>query len=65
VNASYADRSSSMMSSSVLNTVPNDIGMTVCFCMTVSFTRWCARTLSRVGSCTTIGVFETTAAMSR
>ena len=41
------------MSSSVLNTVPNDIGMTVCCCMTVSFTRWWASTLSRVGSCTT------------
>ena len=54
-----------MMSSSVLNTVPKDIGMTVCFCMTVSLTRWCASTFSRVGSCTTMGVFDTTAQMSR
>ena len=54
-----------MMSSLVLNTVPNDIGMTVCFCITVSLTCWCRSTFSRVGSWTTIGVFETTAAMSR
>ena len=52
------------MSSRVLNTVPNDIGMTVWSRMTVSLTRSCASTFSRVGSWTAIGVSETTAAMS-
>ena len=52
------------MSSRVLNTVPNDMGMTVYLRITVSFTRSCASTFSRVGSCTSMGVSDTTAAMS-
>jgi len=50
------------MSSRVLNTVPNDMGMTVCFRITVSFTRSWASTFSRVASKTSTGVSETTAA---
>ncbi len=52
------------MSSRVLNTVPNDIGMTVWLRMTFSLTRSWASTFSRVASGTSIGVSETTAAMS-
>ena len=52
------------MSSRVLNTVPNDIGMTVWSRITVSLTRSWASTFSRVGSSTSMGVSETTAAMS-
>ena len=52
------------MSSRVLNTVPNDIGMTVWLRMTVSFTRSWASTFSRVASKTSTGVSETTAASS-
>ena len=62
--ASYAERSSSWMSSGVLKTVPKDIGMTVWCFITVSLTRSCARMLWRVGSCTSSGVSETTAARS-
>src|SRR5262245_19487084 len=61
-NASAADRSSSTMSSRVLKIVPNDIGMTVCSRITVSFTRSCARTFSRVESSTSSGASDTTAA---
>jgi hypothetical protein len=53
------------MSSRVLKTVPNDMGMTVCARMTVSFTRSCARTFWRVGSYSSMGVSLTTAATSR
>jgi hypothetical protein len=63
-NASYADRSSSTMSSRVRKMVPKDIGMTVWSRMTVSFTRSWARTFSRVESSGAIGTSETTAAMS-
>ena len=52
------------MSSRVLNTVPNDMGMTVCLRMTVSFTRSWASTFSRVASKTSMGVSDTTAASS-
>jgi hypothetical protein len=45
--------------------VPNDIGMTVCSRMTVSLTRSCASTFSRVESSGEIGTSETIAAMSR
>src|SRR5437870_5784142 len=43
------------MSSRVLKMVPNDIGMTVCSRMTVSLTRSCASTFSRVESSTSSG----------
>src|SRR5262245_44917391 len=50
-----------MMSSFVLKIVPNDIGITVWSCMTVSFTRSCASTFSRVESSTSSGASDTTA----
>ena len=50
------------MSSRVLKIVPNDIGMTVCSRITVSLTRSCASTFSRVESSTSSGASETTAA---
>jgi len=53
------------MSSPVLNPVPKLIGITVCLRITVSLTRSWARTFSRVGSWTSMGVSLTTAAMSR
>ena len=53
------------MSSRVLNTVPNDIGITVKLRITVSLTRSWARTFSRVASSTSSGVSEMTAAISR
>ena len=52
------------MSSRVLNTVPNDIGMTVWNFITASLTRSWASTFSRVASSTSIGASATTAAMS-
>ena len=52
------------MSSRVLKMVPNDIGITVCSRMTVSLTRSCASTFSRVESSGPIGTSDTTAARS-
>jgi hypothetical protein len=52
------------MSSRVLKMVPNDIGMTVWSRITVSLTRSCASTFSRVESSGAIGTSDTTAAMS-
>ena len=51
------------MSSRVLNTVPKDMGMTVCWRMTASLTRSWASTFSRVASKLSTGVSEKTAAM--
>jgi hypothetical protein len=48
-----------------LKIVPKDIGMTVWSRITVSFTRSCASTFSRVESSGAIGTSDTTAAMSR
>ena len=50
LKALYVERSSSMTSTSDRNTVPNDIGITVCERITFSFTNSCARMFSRVGS---------------